>query len=157
MQAKIEKLQMQADALAAKKSSAVIGKIRELMAEHGLTTADVDAHAGATKGGRKQGAKAAPKSSASTARYRDPRTGATWSGHGRAPGWIASAQDRSKYLVVDNAVMGSAPAAKKPAKAGNYVRGHSRRFIVTLSLARRGAGVVGPRRGWQVPRTERSS
>ncbi|WP_408475123.1 H-NS histone family protein [Paraburkholderia strydomiana] len=121
LQAKIQKLQAQAEALAAKKSSAVIEKIKNLMAEHGLTTADIDAHAGAKKRGPKPGAKTAAKSS-SAAKYRDPKTGATWSGHGRAPGWIASAKDRSKLLVECNAVS-SAPAAQKSAKAGNYVRG----------------------------------
>ncbi|MFM0470478.1 H-NS family nucleoid-associated regulatory protein [Paraburkholderia strydomiana] len=122
LQAKIQKLQAQAEALAAKKSSAVIEKIKHLMAEHGLTTADIDAHAGAKKRGPKPGANAAAKSSTSAAKYRDPKTGATWSGHGRAPGWIASAKDRSKFLV-EGMAMSSAPAAKKSAKAGNYVRG----------------------------------
>ncbi|WP_036025888.1 H-NS family nucleoid-associated regulatory protein, partial [Paraburkholderia dilworthii] len=122
LQAKIQKLQAQADALAAKKSSAVIDKIRELMAEHGLTTADIDAHAGGNKRGPKPGGKAAAKAGSSVTKYRDPRTGATWSGHGRAPGWIANVKDRSKYLVEGNAVV-SAPAAKKVSKAGNYVRG----------------------------------
>jgi len=122
LQAKIQRLQAQADALLAKKSSAVIEKIKNLMAEHGLTTADIDAHAGRKKPGRKPGAKAAAKSSTSAAKYRDPKTGATWSGHGRAPGWIASAKDRSKFLV-EGMAMSSAPAAKKSAKAGNYVRG----------------------------------
>jgi DNA-binding protein H-NS len=122
LQAKIQKLHAQAEALTAKTSRVVIEKIRSLMAEHGLTTADIDAHAGGKKRGPKPGAKAAAKSSASAAKYRDPKTGATWSGHGRAPGWIASAKDRSKFLVEGNAVS-SAPAAKKSAKAGNYVRG----------------------------------
>ncbi|WP_244814185.1 H-NS histone family protein [Caballeronia sp. Lep1P3] len=122
LQAKIQKLQAQAEALATKKSSAVIEKIKKLMAEHGLTTADIDAHTGGRKRGPKPSAKAAAKSSASAAKYRDPKTGATWSGHGRAPGWIASAKDRSKFLVAGNATS-SAPAAKKSAKAGNYVRG----------------------------------
>jgi len=122
LQAKIQKLQAQADALLAKKSSAVIEKIKSLMAEHGLTTADIDAHTGGKKRGPKPGAKATAKSYAPAAKYRDPKTGATWSGHGRAPRWIASAKDRSKFLVEGNAVV-SAPAAKKSAKAGNYVRG----------------------------------
>ncbi|MFM0218050.1 H-NS family nucleoid-associated regulatory protein [Paraburkholderia caledonica] len=122
LQAKIQRLQAQADALLAKKSSAVIEKIKNLMAEHGLTTADIDAHTGRRKRGPQPGAKAAAKSPASAAKYRDPKTGATWSGHGRAPGWIASAKDRSKFLVEGNAVS-SAPAAKKSAKAGNYVGG----------------------------------
>ncbi|CAB3738763.1 H-NS family nucleoid-associated regulatory protein [Paraburkholderia sp. SIMBA_055] len=122
LQAKIARLQAQADALRAKKSSAVIEKIKSLMAEHGLTTADIDAHVGGKKRGPKPGTKAVAKPSASAAKYRDPKTGATWSGHGRAPGWIASAKDRSKFLVKGNAVS-SAPAARKSAKAGNYVRG----------------------------------
>ncbi len=92
------------------------------MAEHGLTTADIDSHTGGKKRSRKPGVKAAVKSSGSAAKYRDPKTGATWSGRGRAPAWIASAKDRSKFLVEANAVS-SAPAAKKSAKAGNYVRG----------------------------------
>ncbi|CAB3743933.1 H-NS family nucleoid-associated regulatory protein [Paraburkholderia rhynchosiae] len=122
LQAKIQRLQAQADALVAKKSSAVIDKIRELMAEHGLTTADIDSHVGGKKRGPKTGNKAAAKAGSSIAKYRDPKTGATWSGHGRAPAWIAGAKDRSKFLVEGNALV-SAPAAKKVAKAGNYVRG----------------------------------
>ena len=121
LQAKIQKLQAQAEALAAKKSSAIIEKIKNLMAEHGLTTADIDAHTGGKKRGPKSGTKATAKSSASAAKYRDPKTGATWSGHGRAPGWIASAKDHSKFLVEGNTVS-SAPAAKKSAKAGTSRR-----------------------------------
>ncbi|MFM0259807.1 H-NS family nucleoid-associated regulatory protein [Paraburkholderia sediminicola] len=122
LQAKIQKLQAQAEALAAKKSSAVIEKIKNLMAEHGLTTADIDAHTGGRKRGPKPGAKAAAKAPSAVANYRDPKTGATWSGRGRTPRWIANAKDRSKFLVGDDAAV-SAPAIKKTAKAGNYVRG----------------------------------
>lgn len=32
-----------------------------------------------------------------------PRTGATWSGHGRAPAWIADAEDRAKFLIASAA------------------------------------------------------
>ncbi|MBC8753027.1 H-NS histone family protein, partial [Paraburkholderia podalyriae] len=78
-----------ADALVAKQSSGVIEKIRDLMAEHGLTTADIDAHAGGKKRGPKAAAKSAVIAKPSAAKYQDPKTGATWSGHGRAPGWIA--------------------------------------------------------------------
>ncbi|RAS33151.1 H-NS family nucleoid-associated regulatory protein [Paraburkholderia bryophila] len=122
LQARIKKLEQQAESLISKQASGVIEKIHELMAKHGLTTADIDAHAGGKKRGPKPGAKAAAKSSASAAKYRDPKTGSTWTGHGRAPAWIVSAKDRSKFLVEANAVS-SAPAAKKSATAGNYVRG----------------------------------
>jgi DNA-binding protein H-NS len=32
-------------------------------------------------------------------KYRDPKTGATWSGHARPPAWIKNAKDRSQYLI----------------------------------------------------------
>jgi DNA-binding protein H-NS len=100
-----------------KKASSVIADIRELMAEHGLTTADIEAHTGKAKAGAKRGPKpgfkragmsaaAAPaKKAVSPAKgklppkYRDPRTGATWSGHARPPAWIKDVKDRSKFLI----------------------------------------------------------
>lgn len=124
LQAKIAELQAQAEAIVKRDSTAVIAKIRDLMEKHGLTTADIEAHVGGgKKRGRKPGVKVAAKSSTSGAKYRDPKTGATWTGHGRAPAWIAKAKDRSKFLVEGDAAVVSAPASKKAAKAGNYVRG----------------------------------
>jgi DNA-binding protein H-NS len=106
-----------------KDSSAVIAKIRDLMEKHGLTTADIDAHiGGATKRGRKPGAASAAKKAVPMAKYRDPKTGATWTGHGRAPAWIANAKDRSKYLVASGSVA-SGSSTTNTAKSGNYVRG----------------------------------
>ena len=121
LQVKIAKLQAQAEAIVKQDSTAVIAKIRDIMDKHGLTTADIEAHVGgANKRGRKPGVKAAAKSSASAAKYRDPKTGATWTGHGRAPAWIAGAKDRSRYLVEGD---GPTPIGKPKVKAGNYVRG----------------------------------
>ncbi|MFL9941917.1 H-NS family nucleoid-associated regulatory protein [Paraburkholderia graminis] len=122
LQEKIRRLQAQADALLAKKSSAAMEKIKSLMTEHGLTTADIDAHVDGRKRGPKPRVNAAGNTFSTTAKYTDPKTGATWSGHGRAPGWIAKVKDRSKYLTGDNAAA-AALALKKTAKAGNYVRG----------------------------------
>jgi len=34
------------------------------------------------------------------AKYRDPQSGATWSGRGRAPHWLVD-QDREKFLIAD--------------------------------------------------------
>jgi len=149
LQAKIQKLQAQADALLAKKSSAVIEKIKSLMAEHGLTTADIDSHAGRKKPGPKPGAKAANGAAQVTGKtkgklppkYLNPKTGETWSGHARPPAWIANVKDRSKFLIagggqatvaVSEGTAGKAkPAGKKTASksasrtkvVGNYVRG----------------------------------
>jgi DNA-binding protein H-NS len=99
IQARIKKLQDQADALIAKQSSTVIKKIHELMALHGITTADLELRTD------QQGKKVTVRASSSAnvtgreAKYRDPKSGATWSGFGRAPGWIANAKDRSKFLI----------------------------------------------------------
>jgi DNA-binding protein H-NS len=124
LQARIAKLTAQAEAIVKKDSTAVIAKICALMEKHNLTTADIDAHLGGRKKpGRKAGAAVVAKSFASTAKYRDPKTGASWTGHGRAPAWIANAKDRSKFLVEGKAAVVAAPAAQKAVKAGNYVRG----------------------------------
>ncbi|MEM5372966.1 H-NS histone family protein [Paraburkholderia azotifigens] len=82
LQAKIEKLKAQAEAVIKRDSTAVIEKIHGLMEKHGLTSADIVTHIGGGKTrGRKPGAKLAVKSSALTAKYRDAKTGATWTGH----------------------------------------------------------------------------
>ncbi|WP_321929735.1 H-NS family nucleoid-associated regulatory protein [Paraburkholderia guartelaensis] len=120
IQARIAKLQAQAESLASTKSSAVLEKIRGLMDKHAVTIADIEAFVGKRRG-RKPGTTVATKQGSSAAKYLDPKTGATWTGHGRAPAWIANAKDRSKFLIA-GAAPKSAAAVKAP-KAGNYVRG----------------------------------
>ncbi|QCP52470.1 histidine biosynthesis protein HisIE [Trinickia violacea] len=131
IQAKLQKLQAQADALVAKKSSAIIDKIRELMAQNDLTTADIEAHTGPVKGGAKRAGKLAvaavekPAASATgklPPKYLNPKTGETWSGHARPPAWIKDVKDRSKFLIAGG-VVSSAPSAAKPKRTGAYVRG----------------------------------
>ncbi|MEM5300023.1 H-NS family nucleoid-associated regulatory protein [Burkholderia sp. JPY481] len=119
VQAKIAKLKAQASTLAARDSSGVIGKIRSLMEHHSLTIADIEASVGKRRGGKTS---ATLPAKASAAKYADPKTGATWTGHGRAPAWIANARDRSRFLITGNTAKSSATAQKLP-KAGNYVRG----------------------------------
>jgi DNA-binding protein H-NS len=120
VQAQIARLEAQAEALAAKRSAGAIAKIRELMEKHGLSTADIDAHAGGKKRGPKAVAKGAVKAAGAAAKYRDPKTGATWSGRGRAPAWIASAKDRTRFLIdaTGVAVSNQKAAVKASGKAG---------------------------------------
>jgi DNA-binding protein H-NS len=117
---KIVKLQKQAAAIAEKQSSVGLAKIRDLMHKHGLSVADVERFIGKRRG-RKPGAKAAngaakaPRASAPVApKYADPKTGATWTGRGRAPAWIADVKDRSKFLID----AGAAPKAAAAKTAG---------------------------------------
>ncbi|MGV3681339.1 MAG: H-NS family nucleoid-associated regulatory protein [Acidovorax sp.] len=68
--------------------SGAIAEARALIAEFGLTSEDVF-------GGAK---KARTSSTKVEAKYRDPATGATWTGRGRAPVWIAD-KDRSAFAI----------------------------------------------------------
>jgi DNA-binding protein H-NS len=121
--ARLKKLEQQAEALIAKQSSGVIEKIRTLMAEHGLTAADIDGHAGGKRGAKKVGAKTADKTRDAAAKYRSPKSGATWSGRGRVPGWIATAKNRDRFLVDGGTVIAKPAPVSKAKAAGNYVRG----------------------------------
>ncbi|MBB2925616.1 H-NS family nucleoid-associated regulatory protein [Paraburkholderia silvatlantica] len=122
IQARIAKLQAQAESLATTKSSAVLEKIRGLMDKHAVTVADIEAFIGKRRG-RKPGKTVAAKQGPSAAKYRNPKTGATWSGHGRAPAWIANAKDRTRFLIAGAAPKSAAAVAVRAPKAGNYVRG----------------------------------
>jgi DNA-binding protein H-NS len=122
LQAKIQKLQQQADAMVSQKSAAALESIRSLMARHNLTTADIDAHLGHRKRGRPS-LKSAGVQTKGVARYRDPKTGATWTGHGRAPAWIAGAKDRNKYLVSGSASQVATSVSAKGAKGNGQPKG----------------------------------
>jgi DNA-binding protein H-NS len=72
--------------------SQAVQKVREIMAEFGLTAQDVfPSGRGGKASGSKSVNKVAPK-------YRDTATGQTWTGRGKAPKWI-DGQDRAKFLI----------------------------------------------------------
>lgn len=121
LQARIAKLQAQAEAIAKKESSAVLAKVHDLLERHGLTTADVEAFRGSS-GKRRAGSADTAGKHAGAAKYADPKTGATWTGHGRAPAWIASAKDRNKFLI-DGGAGHSEAITKQGTRGGNYARG----------------------------------
>ena len=73
--------------------SSAIAQVRALMAQHGLTVADL---ASRTPSAPRTGAtKAASKVAA---KYRDPATGNSWSGRGLKPNWLKAALDSGKTL-----------------------------------------------------------
>jgi DNA-binding protein H-NS len=72
--------------------SDAVGKVRALVAEYGLTAQDVFPSGRAPKAaGTKATVKVAPK-------YRDPATGQTWTGRGKAPKWIEG-KDRAAFAI----------------------------------------------------------
>ena len=71
-------------------SSAVV-KIRELISEYDLTAQDVFP-------GRTIKSQAVKSINKVAGKYRDPATGQTWTGRGKAPKWIEG-QDRTPYVI----------------------------------------------------------
>lgn len=83
-------LEKQIAAARAAELSSAIATVRDLIAQYDLTQEDIFS----SKKPRAEGTKTvAPK-------YRDPATGATWTGRGKPPLWIAG-QDRLNFLIAE--------------------------------------------------------
>ena len=85
-----ESLALQVEEARKREISDAVTQVRQMVSEFGLTERDVFP-SGRRSGGTRTGGKVAPK-------YRDPATGQTWTGRGKAPKWI-DGKDRSKYLI----------------------------------------------------------
>ena len=85
-------LDRQIDALGREQRAPVIAEIKALMADHGLTLADLAGQAPASA------KKLAAKGSKAEAKYRDPDSGATWVGRGPRPRWLKAAIEGGKTL-----------------------------------------------------------
>ncbi len=85
--AEIEK---QIDDAARNERAEAIAKVKALMAEHGLSVADLSAR-GSSRSTRSTGSKVAAK-------YRNAATGQTWSGRGLRPNWLKDALASGKKL-----------------------------------------------------------
>jgi len=68
-----------------------VTKVRELVAEYGLTVQDVFPGRAGKSAVKSSGGKVAAK-------YRDPASGQTWTGRGKAPKWI-DGKDRNAFLI----------------------------------------------------------
>lgn len=99
LMATYRELKAQADALAQQAEEArlaeldsIITTMREQIAEYGITPEQLFGRRRAVVTNTR--APIAPK-------YQNPKTGATWSGRGRAPRWIAGAKNRDRFLIPD--------------------------------------------------------
>jgi DNA-binding protein H-NS len=100
-----------------------VANIREQMAKYELTVDDIGTgkspKAGKPVTGNVKVMVGKP------AKYKDPKTGKTWTGHGKAPGWIAAATKagrRDDFLIGKGTLAKDAkpvekPESKKPAMA----------------------------------------
>lgn len=92
---KQKELAAQIEAARKQELSAAIDKVRTIIAEFDLKPEDVFGKGKKAGKTASAGPKVAPK-------YRDPETGATWTGRGKAPLWIATAPDRDAYLIKED-------------------------------------------------------
>lgn len=84
-----ETLEQQINEARRQELAGAISQVRALVAEFGLTQQDVFPAARARSA--TSGTKVAPK-------YRDPVTGQTWTGRGKAPKWIQN-QNREQFAI----------------------------------------------------------
>jgi DNA-binding protein H-NS len=81
-----DKLEQEIARVRDEERNAVINDIKQKMADYQIPVTDLAPQRGTKKRGTRQ-----PK-------YRDPASGATWSGMGREPRWIAD-QDRAAFAI----------------------------------------------------------
>jgi len=92
IQSKIEELKAQAEIVKREEKQQAIDMARAMIQSFGITAKDLGLDKSPkAKSGPKPGNKVAAK-------YRDPQSGATWSGRGKTPNWINGA-DRSVYAI----------------------------------------------------------
>lgn len=75
----------------AAETSDAISKIHALIEEYGLTQEDIFARRSSTKARKTSTTKVAAK-------YRDPISGASWSGRGMTPKWLAG-KNKEDFLI----------------------------------------------------------
>ncbi len=109
----IKKLQALADKRRRAELASIISNIRKQMTEYGITIADIKStSAVGRKSGQEKLKKKVGKRLEKTARdrraavapkYRDPDSGATWSGRGLTPKWLVekekTGKSRGEYLI----------------------------------------------------------
>ena len=86
-----EALELKIQQARKKQTAAAVAQCRELIAQYDLTEADLFGGRTRARAGLTAGSKVAPK-------YRDPATGATWTGRGKPPKWIQD-KNRDDYLI----------------------------------------------------------
>ena len=146
IRADIAALEREAAAVRKSESAAIVAKIRKLAEQYDLTAADIGLDAAPqAQGAGRPSAKPAAKSTAGktaakktlrgkksrsgagVAKYRDPTSGKTWTGFGRAPDWLASAKNREVFRIEpDGTQAGTNSGAARPDAAAAEPRAASK-------------------------------
>jgi DNA-binding protein H-NS len=142
---KLANLEAQVEKVTKAEMGSAIAKVRKIMADFGLTVEHLAASvtSGKTVAKKSKSPKAATKTKGSKpAKYRDPATGATWTGMGRAPGWIVNAKNRDEFLIANPAAAEGSAKAAAPAKKATKRAAPVKRAKVA-AVAKKAARKVG--------------
>ena len=86
-QAELQRLHEQAERARRSEKSAALEQIRSLIAEYQLSPSELGLDSASSD-----------RSGPVAAKYRDPESGATWSGRGRVPKWL-DGKDRTQFAI----------------------------------------------------------
>ena len=89
-------LEKQIAAAQTQERGAAIAQIKQLMAQYGLSAADLGGRSAPAK--KTTGKKGPRKGTKVPAKYRDPATGQAWSGRGLHPKWLQAALAQGRKL-----------------------------------------------------------
>lgn len=137
LQKRIARLQEEAEQVRKSELASVIASIREAVAQYDLTPADIFGRK-AGSSARAKGAGTAGGKAPRPPKYRDPKTGKTWTGMGKPPNWISGVRNREKFLI-------DAQAADEASQSEPATRGKKRRKLAdagakTARKSRKGNG-----------------
>lgn len=90
MRAELDKLAVETEAARLAEVKAVIADIRTKAAEYGLTAWEIFPP---------KKVRATNATGAVPPKCQGPKSGATWSGKGRAPAWIRDVKNRNRFLI----------------------------------------------------------
>jgi DNA-binding protein H-NS len=90
-QEELQRLHLKSESARRIEKAEALARIRALIVEYQLLPSDLGF-------GRAPTAKADAAASTAAAKYRDPTTGATWSGRGRPPRWL-DGKDRTTFEI----------------------------------------------------------
>lgn len=162
LQEAIAKLEQQAAALRATETTKVVSQIRESIATYGLTVEQLFGRA--AKAVKALVSAKAARKGAGIAKYRDPKTGKTWTGFGKPPAWLATVRNRDKFLIDQSGVVAEPPvatdvapapvAAKKPVRKARAVAAPAKKSVRARNVA--AAPAAAPEVNAEVPAVKKS-
>jgi DNA-binding protein H-NS len=155
LQKQMSQLQSELERVRRSEAQTVIARMQKDIATYGITAEDLGLLAAssttsssistepAVKKTRnpslKPAVKSAPgKKAPAVAKFRDPKSGKTWNGHGKPPLWIAGKKDRTPFLIAAPDVSSMMAAEKVSAP----VKKSSKRVVANKSTRRAASAPV---------------